>query len=125
MYNTHMKREIRFARPSLIGIDNLSNTIAKQFKFIGKRYYEAIYLFIKEVSEQHSIDHNNTKIITGFRFKVGEIEYFPKNGNLLLTVPDDHIENIRPILENHFPFFDIEKEREYDEYSIVTVELNF
>jgi hypothetical protein len=130
MHNTDLKQYkmnarivVKFAKPTIQGTADLSKAIVGHFKFINRHFYEVIYLFIKEISETSAFDYNNIESVTGIRFKIGEIEYYPPKGNLLINMPDSLIEQIRPIANKYFNYSTIEKEWQDDDFSIMTIDL--
>jgi hypothetical protein len=105
------------------GTDSLSDAIVKHFKFVKHEYFGKIYLFIKAVAELTSSDYNNISSITGFRFKVGEVIYYHKKGAFHIIVSDKIIEEVKPMVENYFEYFEFEKQYDDDEYSTIIISL--
>ncbi|MBL0329093.1 MAG: hypothetical protein IPP64_06680 [Bacteroidetes bacterium] len=114
---------VKFAKPSIQGKDPLSNAIVKHFKFVSQQYFDGIYMLIKEISQHTSSDCENIESITGIRFKIGEILFYPKNGNVHIITPDGQLDGIRQIAETYFHYVDCYKEWEDDEESILVINL--
>lgn len=104
--------------------EKLRDAINKHLLFINRGHFKHIYFLIKEVSEFTSSDYNKIQSISTLRFKIGEIEYYPKKGNLYISLPDNLIEGIKLISEKYFTCIECTKEYEGDENSIIIITLH-
>ncbi|MFL5766093.1 MAG: hypothetical protein ACJ77K_19265 [Bacteroidia bacterium] len=114
---------VKFREPSMKGTDCLSDAIIKHFKFVNRSYFDEIYLVMKEIAELLSVDYNKVETITGFRFKIGDIIYYHKKGNVHIIVPDKLLDLALIIARKYFRDVDSEKEYEYDEDSVIVINL--
>lgn len=87
--------------------DELTKVIVTNLKFIRSFYFENIYSFVKEVSNFLSYDYNKIEKLSLVRFKIGEIEYGAKSGNLILILHSREVIKIEHLLRKYFKEFKI------------------
>lgn len=98
--------------------DKLSNAITSHFIYIKKQFHQEISLLIKEISQFSSTDYNKIESISTLKFKIGEIEYYSKKGNLYITIPKTQMDGIKLIVEKHFGYVPSEIDEDTIEVSL-------
>lgn len=95
-------RTINSREPSFDGPDGITLAVKHHFSYIRGDSHPYIVFFIEELIKSVPFESKLIETYSGTRFKIGEIAFYPKKGNLHLEVPKKLIDVVKQIAENIF-----------------------
>lgn len=95
-------RTINSREPSFGGPDGIVLAVKQHFSYIRGDSHPYIVFFIEELIKSVPFESKLIETSSGARFKIGEITFYSKKGNLHLEVPKNLMGEVKQVADNIF-----------------------
>lgn len=116
-------RTIYRNQPSFEGREGIAKAVRHHFKFIRSDAHAHIFHLLMELIKELKLEDYKVDSYSGTCFKIGELGFYPKVGNLHIDAPDQLIPAIKTVADNIFVSTEVTKEYPEDHDSTLIIEL--